>query len=54
MKLTKTFFIISVLAFLLFGNTWVAASHNMSNGEYRIGIASSQSTIDTSKSTLNK
>ncbi len=54
MKQTKLFFITSILASLLLGSSWVAASHNMSNGDGRIGIATSQSTMDTSKNSINK
>lgn len=52
MKLTKIISIILILSLLMCGSTWAAASATMGSKWYRIGIATSQSTLDTSKSAL--
>ena len=54
MKLTKIVSIILILSLLIFGSTWTIASSTIESKWSRIGIATSQNTIDISRSTLKE
>ncbi len=54
MKLTATFSILCILSLFIFVQASVAASATHNGNLHRVGIATSQSSMDTSKDTLTK